>query len=275
MSRHLRYSFLLIFISLSALKTQAQEVHPIPKDTLVKLVENYYALNLKIFQANSTVEDIDKVFNLFSPDFTYIHPKYGGLYSRQTLYNGYVRAGVGNASVPFGEIYYNTLRSKEYSIGAHVSYFNMREVSNIKGIDNSNLQVEAFGKRFWRRNTLTSNLSYNREAFNYYGYKLTSNPALGNETIKSSAIVGTKPKITNSVVPMANALRVNASNAIGITYPLLIFESAAIVTKIKFAKNLKVILAISINFLTKGIYHEKSIFIINGIHSLFKSICNE
>ena len=91
MSRHLRYSFLLIFISLSALKTQAQEVHPIPKDTLVKLVENYYALNLKIFQANSTVEDIDKVFNLFSPDFTYIHPKYGGLYSRQTLYNGYVR----------------------------------------------------------------------------------------------------------------------------------------------------------------------------------------
>ncbi|GKW51792.1 hypothetical protein NCCP2140_08450 [Pseudoalteromonas sp. NCCP-2140] len=50
-------------------------------------------------------------------------------------------------------------------------------------------------------------------------------------------MVGTKPTITNSVVPMANALRVNASNAIGITYPLFNFESAAIVAKIKFAKN--------------------------------------
>ncbi len=42
---------------------------------------------------------------------------------------------------------------------------------------------------------------------------------------------------STSLVRMANALRVNASNAIGITYPLLIFESAAIVAKIKFAKN--------------------------------------
>jgi hypothetical protein len=44
------------------------------------------------------------------------------------LYNGYARIGVGNALLPFGEVYYNTLRSKEYTIGTHVSYFNMAEV---------------------------------------------------------------------------------------------------------------------------------------------------
>lgn len=86
------------------------------------------------------------------------------------LYNGYARVGVGNALVPFGEIYYNTLRSKEYSIGAHASYLNMREVNKIEDIDNSNLNVEIFGKRFWKRNTLNSTISFDRNAFNYYGY---------------------------------------------------------------------------------------------------------
>lgn len=91
MSRHFRYSLLLVFIWLSVLSTHAQEVEPIPKDTLVKLVQNYYVQNVKIFQPKSTVEDIDEIFSLFTPDFTYVHPKYGGIYSRETLYNGYVR----------------------------------------------------------------------------------------------------------------------------------------------------------------------------------------
>lgn len=81
----------VILISFSALSVRAQEVVPIPRDTLVKLVEDYYSQNVKIFQANSTVSDIDQVFSLFTSDFTYVHPKYGGVYSRETLYNGYIR----------------------------------------------------------------------------------------------------------------------------------------------------------------------------------------
>lgn len=91
MSRHFRYSLLLIFILLSVLSTHAQEIESIPKDRLVKLVQNYYVQNVKIFQSKSTVEDIDEIFNLFTPDFTYVHPKYGGIYSRETLYSGYLR----------------------------------------------------------------------------------------------------------------------------------------------------------------------------------------
>ena len=55
------------------------------------IVEKYYNLNLKIFQANSTIQDIDSTFELFTSDFTYVHPKYGGIYTRENLYNGYVR----------------------------------------------------------------------------------------------------------------------------------------------------------------------------------------
>jgi hypothetical protein len=92
------------------------------------------------------------------------------------LYNGYARLGVGNVLLPFGEVYYNNSRSKEYSIGGHARFYNMAEVNNIEGIGNSALNVELFGKRFWKRNTLSSNISFDRQDFNYYGYYQLNNP---------------------------------------------------------------------------------------------------
>ena len=61
------------------------------KDSLDHTVKAYYDLNLIIFQENSTIEDIDSVFTLFTDDFTYVHPNYGGVYTREDLYNGYKR----------------------------------------------------------------------------------------------------------------------------------------------------------------------------------------
>ncbi|MFD2561405.1 nuclear transport factor 2 family protein [Aquimarina rubra] len=69
----------------------AQEINESHKDSLETIVSNYYSLNLKVFQANSKVVDIDNIFQLFTEDFIYVHPKYGGTYTREKLYNGYVR----------------------------------------------------------------------------------------------------------------------------------------------------------------------------------------
>lgn len=71
--------------------TVAQNVTEAHKDSLKSMVKKYYDLNLKTFQANSTIKEIDAIFELFTDDFTYIHPKYGGTYTRKDLYNGYVR----------------------------------------------------------------------------------------------------------------------------------------------------------------------------------------
>ena len=91
MKLHLK---LLIYIFLclwSSHQVIAQEVTQTHKDSLNTVVIKYYDLNLKIFQANSTIEDIDAAFELFTNDFTYVHPKYGGIYTREDLYNGYIR----------------------------------------------------------------------------------------------------------------------------------------------------------------------------------------
>lgn len=76
--------FLMTLLILGITSSQAQ-------DSLSPILEKYYELNLKVFQANSTQEDIDNIFDLFTEDFTYVHPNYGGVYTRQDLYNGYMR----------------------------------------------------------------------------------------------------------------------------------------------------------------------------------------
>lgn len=88
MKRHIIVVFLILF---GANIIHAQEIKSMHKDSLNVIVSEYYELNLKIFQANSTIDDIDNVFKLFTEDFTYVHPKYGGIYTREDLYNGYVR----------------------------------------------------------------------------------------------------------------------------------------------------------------------------------------
>ncbi len=91
MKTYLKLLASIFLIILTANQVMAQDATKAHKDSLNIVVDKYYDLNLKIFQANSTVEDIDKTFDLFTDDFTYVHPKYGGTYTREDLYNGYVR----------------------------------------------------------------------------------------------------------------------------------------------------------------------------------------
>jgi len=83
-------SIVLITLCTSTL-VFSQEVKMTHKDSLNIVLEKYYELNLKVFQTGSTINDIGNVFNLFTEGFTYVHPKYGGTYSRENIYNGYKR----------------------------------------------------------------------------------------------------------------------------------------------------------------------------------------
>jgi hypothetical protein len=91
MKTHLKILVSLFLILLATNQIIAQNVTKAHQDSVETIVKKYYDLNLKIFQANSTVKDIDNTFELFTEDFTYVHPKYGGIYTREDLYNGYVR----------------------------------------------------------------------------------------------------------------------------------------------------------------------------------------
>ncbi len=80
----------LSFLLISFAESCGQDLNQNHRDSLTIVVERYYNLNLKIFKDDSQSSDIDALFKLFTDDFTYIHPKYGGVYSREDLYDGYV-----------------------------------------------------------------------------------------------------------------------------------------------------------------------------------------
>lgn len=82
---------ILLLSSLFSSTLFGQQEQVTPKDSLVHIINEYYRLNVIVFQANSTPEDVEKVFDLFTADFVYIHPKYGGEYSREDLQAGYLR----------------------------------------------------------------------------------------------------------------------------------------------------------------------------------------
>jgi hypothetical protein len=88
------------------------------------------------------------------------------------LYNGYARLGVGNNTIPLGEVYYHNSRSKSHSIGAHLRYQQNNDIQDYENSSMSNLQATLFGKKFWRSNTLSGTIGYEREGFNYYGFEI-------------------------------------------------------------------------------------------------------
>lgn len=86
------------------------------------------------------------------------------------LYNGYARLGVGNVLIPFAEVYYTNLRSKDFQMGVHAAYLNQTEAAGIEGSDFTKTHFEVFGKRFWKKNTFEAKASYDLHNLNYYGY---------------------------------------------------------------------------------------------------------
>ncbi len=87
----LKYILALVLLGITFNQINAQKSSNVQSVASTYVLDKYYELNLKVFQSNSTQEDIDNIFELFTDDFTYVHPKYGGVYTREDLYNGYMR----------------------------------------------------------------------------------------------------------------------------------------------------------------------------------------
>jgi predicted alpha/beta superfamily hydrolase len=75
---------------------QPEVVEEIPESVLKQQFESYMQAQRNTFRKGATVADADALFDFYTPDFQYNHPKYGGYYSRELLYNNtikYVNSG--------------------------------------------------------------------------------------------------------------------------------------------------------------------------------------
>lgn len=95
--------------------------------------------------------------------------------SRPEMELGLLKLGFGNYLTPYGELFFNAQPDKKSNFGMHFRHLSssgkikLLNDDNVKAPESEN-SAEIFGKHFFRKSTLSGNLSYDRKAFTYYGY---------------------------------------------------------------------------------------------------------
>ncbi|TQF67386.1 nuclear transport factor 2 family protein [Pseudoalteromonas luteoviolacea] len=69
----------------------AQQQGSLTSESLKAKINHINDLQNRILMKGSKVADVDKLFENFTDDFTYVHQVYGGTYKKEHLYNNYVR----------------------------------------------------------------------------------------------------------------------------------------------------------------------------------------
>lgn len=87
------------------------------------------------------------------------------------LYNALVKLGMGNYTTPYGELWFNSLRSKTSSYGLRYKHLSSSATLKDFGFAGySDNEVSLYGKKFLKEHSLTGNFDYTRNVVHFYGY---------------------------------------------------------------------------------------------------------
>lgn len=94
---------------------------------------------------------------------------------RPELGLGLLKLGFGNYLTPYGEFFFNSKPDKGSNFGMHFRHLSssgkikLLNEDKVKAPQSENT-AEIFGKKFFRKSTLSGSLAFDRKAFSYYGY---------------------------------------------------------------------------------------------------------
>lgn len=87
------------------------------------------------------------------------------------LYYAQLKGGFGNYTMPYGELWVNNLRSKEYMYGFHYKHLSAHYTAENRGFAGfSDNDVNLYAKKFYKKHVLSGDLNYYRNVNNFYGY---------------------------------------------------------------------------------------------------------
>jgi hypothetical protein len=93
------------------------------------------------------------------------------------LYRNYIRAGAGNYSALYGELFMSSLRSKTYLTSLHLKHQSAAgKIEDYGPPANSRDEAELTGTKYFDQHTLTGSAFYLRDGLHLYGYKLSDYP---------------------------------------------------------------------------------------------------
>ena len=97
------------------------------------------------------------------------------------LYQSLLKIGFGNYTMPFADVFLNSLRNKDMAWG--VRYNHLSSYAKYDGLgrtDFSDDNASIYGKKFYKKHTLSGDLNYSRNSMHYYGFNDTIKKDNGN-----------------------------------------------------------------------------------------------
>jgi hypothetical protein len=105
----------------------------------------------------------------------------------ETLYNTYVKLGIGSKLMPLGEIYFDSKRSRKFLYGAHVKHLSsFGNIPDYAPAQFDRTKIGLYGCINQTKYTLKSDFHYNNQGLHYYGRKLM--PPLKTEDIEPRTV---------------------------------------------------------------------------------------
>ena len=92
------------------------------------------------------------------------------------LYHSLLKVGMGTYTTPYAEFWVNSLRTRDVAYGVHFKH--LSSSSHLKDVGYSGFsdnEGEIFGKKFYKKHTLTGEFNYKRNVSRFYGYDTTEN----------------------------------------------------------------------------------------------------
>ncbi len=87
------------------------------------------------------------------------------------LYQMLIKAGVGTYTMPYAEIFYNNLRSKDLAWGIRYKHLSSHaKFDTLGSTDFSDNEASIYAKKFFKKHTLSGDFNYNRNVVHYYGF---------------------------------------------------------------------------------------------------------
>lgn len=131
--------------------------NPTIKDSTQKLPVSGYGINSKKINTGFDVEPIKPAQMVGEP--------------LTKLYNALVKLGMGTYTTPYGELWFNNLRSKQAVYGVRLKHLSSSSTLKNYGYAGfSDNEVSLYGKKFLKEHSLIGNFDYARNVVHFYGY---------------------------------------------------------------------------------------------------------
>lgn len=183
--------FLLLFALCFSLNINAQD--PLSKD--VRVVREYTptisdAMKINEMPDREDTLELNPEFNyrvtghamVSTPEIETLNAARLARERKKDLYSSYVRAGMGNYQLLFGDIFYNITRNEEFALALKLgqeSSWGELDLEDGKSTDAPYHQTDGglYLRHFFDQKTLEFDLDFDRHAYRYYGFQ-TIDPEL-------------------------------------------------------------------------------------------------